>query len=504
MSGHVKAIKKILPILISLLLCSSFATAADDIFALEFDLDSRNTVDSTRQDFYRPQYPVMASIPVFIADQYDRNFISTENDMFLAIRGDLNETQFIDIKERLYLLHYNNEDYYSRAVNSRKYREIDHELNLSFGIAAGDHDYFQLDFFNNYYDVPLFNQWQTRANRGSGLFCHEFSQRTCLNLEGSYEEREFENDFELNYREGQVKFEVVTYMRGHHKFVQLANSTRGERSFFENFPTGMAARKAVDYYTDWTRSPEDDDPRAKYKQVKTRGDLYLKFYGDAGTLERTRISNRSTNAGIGMELAYELSDDICLRIDDYYRKRDWRNESGVYFLYDHYSNRLSLSATWEFNTNLTQTVTFIDEVLENSNFSQENMRINLLKYEGLYAKGRSRGSLRFEGQRRRYDENRLFYPDEDELKIAAAYEYLLTEQVKFRLRSEYIDKDYLEFEDLLWSSYQRNVWRAGVEKLLSRNHSLEIAYQENSERHKNFNTNNIEEKSLNFSWLMSF
>lgn len=478
--------------------------AADDVFSLEFDLDSRNTVDSTRKDFYRPDYAIMASMPQFISSQYDRNFISSENDMFLAIRGDLNEAHFFDVKERLYLLHYNNQDFYSRAVDSRKYKEIDHELNVTWGIAAGDHDYFQLDFFNNYYDASEFKAWQTRANRGSGMFCHEFSERTCLTLEGSYEEREFANDLDLNYREGQARFEVVTYIRGKRKFVQLANSVRGERSFFENFPNGMAARKAVDYYTDWTRSPLDDDPRAKYKAVKTRGDLYLRFYGDAATLERTRIDNRSSNAGVGILAAYELSDDIGLRLEDYYRKVDWRRETGVYYLYDHFSNRLSLSATYEYSPDLTQTICFIDEQIKNENSAAENLRINILRYEGLYAATKTRASIRLEGLRRRFAENRLFYPDEDELKAAAAYEYRFAEMMKFKLRSEYIDKDYLNFEDIIWSSYQRNIWRAAIEKELSRHHALEIAYQENSERHKNFSSNNIEEKSLNFSWLMNF
>ncbi len=478
--------------------------AADDVFMLEFDLDSRNTIDSTRKDYFRPQYQVLASMPEFIAEQYDRSFLSSENDMFIAVRGDLNETQFLDFKERIYFLHYGEEDYYSRAVNSRKIKEIDHEFNLTYGIAAGDHDYFQLDFFNNYYDVDEFSQWQTKANRGSGLFCHEFSEKTALSIQGAYEERQYDNDAEENFRTGQVNFEVLTYIRGHRKFKQLANSTRGNRSFFENFPNGMAARKAVDYYTDWTTSPLDDDPRAKYKAIKTRGDLYLRFYGEASTLERTRIDNRSTNAGIGLGAAYELSDDICLRIDDYYRKQDWRNESGVYFLYDNTANRLSLSATWEYNPELSQTISFIDEMLKNSNVAAENQRINILRYEGFYANGKTRGSLRCEGLRRRFDENRRFYPDEDEFKIAAAYEYMITEQLKFQLRSEYIDKDYLNFADDIWSSYRRNIWRGAVEKILSRNHSLEIAYQENSERHEDFNINNVEEKSLNLSWLMNF
>ncbi|GAB4277447.1 MAG: hypothetical protein Kow0029_20120 [Candidatus Rifleibacteriota bacterium] len=478
--------------------------SADDTFYLEFDLDSRNFADSTRKDWYLQTYQITATSPVFVPRQYDRNFVGTENDMFLALRGDLNETQFLDFKESLYLQHLNNEDYYARSVNSRKLKEIDHQFNLTYGIAAGDHDYFQLDFFNNYYDVPEFKQWQTRANKGSGLFCHEFSEKTCMSIEGAYEEREYENDADANFIEGRVEFEVLTFIRGQRKYIQLANSSRGNRSFFENFPNGLAAKKAVDFYTDWTISPDDDDPRAKYKAVKTRGDMYLRLSGEAYTLERTRINNRSNNVGIGLETAYELGEDVCLRLRDHYRKTDWRSESGVYFLYDHFMNTLSLAVTYDYNENISQTITFIDEYVKNINFALENYRTDTLKFEGFYAFGRSQASLSMAGIRKRFDENRTFYPDEDELKISAGYDYLITDGLKFRLRSEYVDKDYAKFEDLLWSSFKRNTWRAGVERILSKNHSLEIAYQENSERHKRFKENNLEEKSLNFSWLLRF
>lgn len=494
-------------LLILLLLLAGFlnqAKAADDVFSLEFDLDSRNTVDSTRKDFYLPKYQITASMPQFVSEQYDKSFISSENDLFLAIRGDLNETQFLDIKESLHLQHYNNEDYYSRAVNSRKLKEIDHQLNLTYGIAAGDHDYFQLDYFNNQYDVPEFDQWQMTANIGSGLFCHEFSEKTCLSIEGTYEEREYDNDPIANFTEGSVDFELTTFVRGRRKFIQLANSTRGNRSYFEKFPNGMAARKAVDYYTDWTTSPDDDDPRAKYKAVKTRGDLYLRFFGEAATRERTRLENRSTEAGLGVEAAYEMGNDVSVSFEEHYKKIDWRNESGVYFLYDHFVNTLSLAATYDYSENVSQTITFVNEYVKNANFSSENYDSNSLKFEGFYSFGRSLASVYMHGLRKRFDENRAFYPDEDEFKIAAAYDYLITEELKFRLRSEYIDKDYEEFEDYIWSSYSRNTWRAAVEKILSQNHSLEIAYQENSERHKVFQDNNLEEKSLNFSWLMRF
>jgi hypothetical protein len=487
-----------------LTLCLARARAADDVFYLDFYFDSRSSIDSTRKDYYEPEFSPTASSPQFVAQQYDRNFAISQTDMLLAIRGDLNEAQFFDVKEKLYWQHLNNEDYYARSFRSRKLKEIDHELNVTYGIAAGDHDYFQLDYFNNYYDVSLFEPWQSTANKGQGKFFHEFSERTALSIVGAYEERQYDQDLSQNFREGSVGFEVLTYIRGRSKYVPLANSARGKRSYFESFPNGLAARNAVDYYTDWTTNPDDNDPGARYKEVKTTGDLYLRLYADAATHERTELNNRSVNSGLGLELNYELAPDLALRLDDYYQRTDWRAETGVNFLFDNYSNRLSLSATFEYNDYLSQSVSFMNEMVKNINFSDEDYQLNQLSYEGFYARGKTRGSLLLAALRRRFDESRLLYPDEDEFKLAAGYDYLLIDQLRFILRGEFIDKDYIEFEDTLWSSYQRNSFRAAVEKIFSQRYSLEIAYQENTEKHKNFVHNNIEEKSLSLSWLTHF
>jgi hypothetical protein len=500
-------LRKFTIFLLSALLLVCFAKespAADDVFRLEFYSDSRKTIDSTRKDYYLAEPVDNASSPAFTRSQYDRNFISTQSDMFLTVRGDLNEGMFLDLKEKLFWQYYNNEDYYSQAINSKKLKQIDHEFNLTFGIAAGDYDYFQLDYFNNYYDTEWFEQWQIKSNKATGEFSHKFSERNILSISGGYEEREYPQDDIRNFRKGSVGLEFITFIKGSQRYIQLASSARGKRSYFENFPNGLSAAKAVKYYTDFTRHPDDDDPDAKYKIERSSGDMYLRFYGDAATKERTELSNRCVDSGLGLEVNYELSPELALRIDDYYRKIDWRNESQATFLFDHYLNRLKISADYEYSPNFAQSVAFINETTNNTNFSSENFNQNKLSYDAYYFSSRSRASISLAGLRKRFDENRVFYSDEDEMQFAAAYDYLITRNLKFLLRTWYIDKDCLNFESLYQSSYQRNSWRASLEKILSRHHSLEIAYQENSERHKQFTENNLDEKSLNFTWLSSF
>jgi hypothetical protein len=478
--------------------------AADDNFYLDFEFDSLNTFDSTRKDYNELLYDNTASAPRFVARQYDKSFLNTYNDMFLALRGDLNETQFLDIKETLGLVHYNEQDYYSRAKNGRKLKELDHELNVSYGIAVGDHDFFQLDYFNTYYDVAEFKEWQIRSNKATGLFCHDFSQKACFAVTGAYEEREYEFDPVSDYKEAEVGFELAGYISGKTRFVPVAASARGDRSYFENFPNGLSARKAVDYYTDWTKNPHDPDPRAKYQKIKTRGDLFLRLYADAHTQELTNLDNRSSGGGIGLEASYELAENLVFGLNNYYQKKDWKNESRANFLFDHYANVFSLSATWYSSENLQQTFRFIDEFVENDKFSDENYRTGILRYSGNYYAESSRLFINAQALRRRFDQNRSFYSDEDEISLSGGWHYNITDQILFKLRSEYIDTDYNNFENLYLASFIRTNWRAGIEKKLSQNHSLEVAYQENSENFDNFDGNNISEKSFNFSWLMHF
>ncbi|EKD84338.1 MAG: hypothetical protein ACD_39C00098G0003 [uncultured bacterium] len=480
------------------------ADGADDAFKLVFDYDSRSVIDSTRRDWYENVYDPATVTPLITERQYDRTFFGSRSDLMFAVEGDLNETHFLDIKERLNYLHYNKEDVLSRDYTSFKYRELDHYLNVTWGIAAGDHDYFQFDFHNHYLDMPELENYSFRSNAGSALMSHEFSQRTCFNLTGSYEEREFENDLDANYSEARGGFEIVSLIPGRHKYTAVANSTRGDRSYFAAFPNGMAARKAVDYYTHYVVNPRDDDPRAKYIRQKTRGDLFLKVFADLSARDRNRLDNSFDQAAGGFEAAYEIAEDLTLRLRDTYRRVNYQRESGAYFLNDYSANFLSLAADYDYTENMTQTFTFIDELQSHPTTGAEDFRINSLIYEGFYTYGRSRASLVLSGLRRRYEQKRLLYPDEDESRAMVAWDYLVTDTVKFRMKSEFINREFINFEDELYSSHNRNNWRVGVEKSLSQSNSLELAFQLGSEKHETFRQNNLEEKSLHFSWISHY
>lgn len=478
--------------------------AADDVFRFKFDYDSRSVIDSTRRDWNERIYSPDSTVPEYRKKQYDKTFIGGRSNMVLQVLGDLNETHFLDIKEYLNYRHYNSQELLSRDYSSFKYRELDHLLNVTWGIAAGDHDYFQFDFHNNILDIPELDFISYRSNRGSAQMTHEFSQRTCFSLMGNYEERQYDSDIDYNFREARAGFEIVSLLPGRHKYVAVANSTRGDRRYFQNFPNAMSAAKAVDYYTSYDVNPRDEDPRARYFKQKTRGDLFVKVIGDMGTRDFVKVGNRSNHAAATVEFAYEISDDMTLRLRDTYRKVDYRKESAAYFHHDYASNYLALAADYDYSTNMFQTLTFVHELFNHPAARQENYNTGSIIYEGMYEYGRSRASLELSGMQRRYSQNRENYPDQNEFKTGVGYDYLITDTVRFRLKSEFIKSEYLNNEDYLFSSNNRNTWRIAVEKSLSSSNSLEIAFQQNSEKHTDFSHNNLEEKSLHLSWISNF
>ena len=77
-------------------------------------------------------------------------------------------------------------------------------------------------------------------------------------------------------------------------------------------------------------------------------------------------------------------------------------------------------------------------------------------------------------------------------------------QLLLHLRDEWIDHDYHDFEDPLYSSFVRHTWRVAVEKVLSRSQGLELGYQYKRETHTLHPVNDQTEKSLFFSWLSHF
>ncbi len=473
-------------------------------FNFEFDYDSRSFVDSMRRDWSDYVYNPATSTPVFEKRQYDKTFVGSRNDLYFALKGDLSETHYLDIKENLHYRHYKDSEPLSRAYESFRYSELNHQLNVTWGMAAGDHDYVQLDYFNDVVDFADCKSFNYKAHRGRAQMTHEFSMRTAFSIYGDIEERRYDFDSEANFREGRAGFEIASRLPGHDRYVPVAASTRGDINYFAGFPGAMSAKRVIDHYTDYAVNPRDDDPRAKYRRERTRGELFLRAFGELSNRDYLNLSNKRTEIATGFEAAYDAAEDLTLRLRDTYRKSDFEKESLLNFHHDGFSNYLALAVDYFYSKAMTQTLTFTDEIQKFSAAAPENFRINAVTYDGTFTYGRSRASLTLGALRRRYEEKRRFYPDEDEWRALIGYDYLLTDTLRFRMKSEFVDRDYLDFEDYLYSTHRRNSWRVAVEKSFTSSTSLELAYQENNENYDLHTQNNLEEKSVGLSWISHF
>lgn len=498
-----EAVQRLL-LVTALLLQMAVVPLFADAIKFEFDYDSRSFIDSMRRDWTAYVYNTATTTPTFEKQQYDKNFMGGYSDLYMALKSDLNETHYLDIKENLYYRSYNDSEPLSRDVASFRYRELDHLLNVTWGIAAGDHDYAQFDYFNNILEVKDLESLNYKSHRGRAQLTHEFNMRTDFSLYGSFEEREYDFDIDSNFREGCAGFEIASRLPGHDRYVQVAASTRGDRDYFENFPGAMSAKNAVDYYTTYAKNPRDDDPQARYMRERRRGELYLRAFGELTNREYVKLDNKMGEVTAGFETAYDAAGDLTLRLRDTYRKTDFDRELPLYFQHDGHSNYLALAVDYYYSANMAQTITLSDELNKFVAAVSENFRINALTYEGFFTYGKSRASLVLGALRRRYDEKRVLYPDEDELRAILGYDYLITETLRFRMKSEFVDRDYLEFENYLYSTHSRNGWRVGVEKSFSSSNSLELAYQENNEKNDLHTQNNLEEKSIGLSWISHF
>lgn len=493
-----------LVLLAALLVCGCSELHAYTDFRVEFDYDSRWVADSLRKDYYEPVFNTATMTRDYTREQYDNTYFGGHSDMFFALRGDIGDLHFIDVKETLLYRHYNDQDSQSRDFSSQRIKELDHQLNVTWGIAVGQHDYFQLDFFNNVVEMPEFDAWNYRSNRAKGVFSHNFSDRTSMNIHGGYEERRYANDGDGDFSEGRVMFEVLTYVPSRYSYRPVANSARGNREYFESFPGAMRAEKAIDYYTDWTTNPRDDDPRAKYIVRRSRGDLYLRFFGEGAVKEHSSLDNRDNQIGLGFEAIYDMADNLRVLLREHNINREYRRQSNVFELNDNNMNNLSLALAYESSQNMTQTFSFYDQRYKFDRADENDYRDNSLVYEVLYSEGRNRASASLGGMQRRYSQPRLWYSDQDEMRFTGAYDYSITSGLLFKLKSEYVDTKYKQFQTFRCSDHKRNTWRLALERSFSRYNSIELAYQQNYERHQTFDENNIEEKSLSLGWLSNF
>lgn len=485
--------------------CLGTARAQEpDRFKLDFKYESRSSADSTRKDYYDLSYLPDSLDPVASPTSYDKTFISTVNDLNLALKWTFGGTHYFDIKEILHFQTYRPEDYNAYSLDSYKYQYLDHLLNLTYGMSFGEADTMQVDYYHNVYRIPIDNVWDYLSNMGRARFNHQINQYTSLGMEGSYEERDYPNDDTQDYQEGALVIDIANFLPERVRYTPVSNAARGDRTVFERVPTGLEHRQAMDYYTTWTRKPGEDEPEAKYLSKVTRGDLYLSLQGDFRTRKRTSLDNGYFQPTGIFKAKYDVLDNVQAQFEDTLYQRKHEKESDKYFLFDHASNRASLMITYEYDPRFTYYYTFSDEFYQHNTHEEQDYRIDSFIFETYYRYGRSAASLYLKEALTRYGEPRLYYCDSDEFQAIFGYDYPITPTFRLHLKDEWTDFDYQDFEDLIYSSYTRNTWRIALEKVLSTSQGLEIGYQSKREWHEIFTSNNVVEKSLFFSWLSHF
>ncbi len=481
-----------------------FAQVPDEKASFEGDARIKAFVESTRKDYFDAVYSFDNPVPQYVKKQYDKSFYGTDSDLSFALKTDLNDTCFLDLKESLYIRHYNKEDPYSLDYNSNKFNELDHNFRLTFGVAAGTYDYIQLDYINNIYDGGFFESLNYKSNKGRALLAHDFAERTCVAFSGSYEEREYNTDKILNYREGRAGVEVSCLLPVKNEYVQIANSSRGEKSTFERIPTGMTARNAVDYYTTYVRNPRDDDPTAKYVLNQVRGELYIRGFAEIAQRERTRLKNDCDEVTGGFETIYRTEDDIRVRLNEVYSDLDFERESNVNVLHDGFSNYTALTFDYDCTKDFSQSLTYSYEFHKYKRFKDENNKANSVTYESFYCGKNYRTSFLLGAVFREYYTAAPLMPDETERRAAFCCDYDIIDTLTFKFKAEYADLDYHDFEDEMFSNYKRKTWRIALEKGLGECLSFETAFECNTEKHKVFKQNNIEEKTVGVSLIGRF
>lgn len=477
---------------------------AADSFKFESRWESRSSADTTRKEYAEIGYPDLTLTPVTVPKEYDKNFISSINDLSLSLKGDLSANQFLDFKETAHFQGYTPEDFNSFSLESYKYKYLDHLFNLTYGISFGTSDAFQLDYFNNSYRIPIDNLWEYDSNMGKARFSHRINDHTGLSLEGGYEEREYLNDRASNYSEGAFVFDLSTFLPEKLRYRPIGNTVRGDRSTFEKMPTGLATRKAVDYYTTWTRRPDDEETGAKYLSDVERGALYLGFQADLRTRRRVNIDNGYFQPSGIFKATYDWSDRLKLHLEETYYQRKYDRESDLYYLYDYRSNKFTLGSTYQPDLRFTHVLSFSNEYYDHILRGDQDYQVNTARWETFYSYGRSAASLNLKGAMTRYGQPRAFYVDNDQFQAVFGYDYPITPKLLFHLKDEWVDTKYDTYENLYFSSSVRNTWRVALERILSKQQGLEIGYQDKRETHRVYNANDITEKSLFLSWLSHF
>lgn len=489
-------------ILVGLLICSS--GFAIDSVKFEGGFETYSFVESVKKDYFEAVYSPTAYSPDYVAKQYDKSFLSSANDINLKLKIDVNENVFTDFSERIYVRSYNTQDPLGLDYSSYRHDELDHEFNLRMGVNSGEHDYFQLDFFNSALALGDFEVLNYKANKGSAMFSHEFNKNGNLSILGSYEERKYDTDIARNYKESRVLLSFASVVPQKNKYKQVAASTRGSKEYFKTLPDSLKPVRAIEYYTDYEVNPHDSDPGAKYMRRQKSGEVVVKGFGEVAKGDLTELANDYRELIGGFEALYEAAEDMTVRISDTYRRTEYGRESMLNYLYDNSSNYIALTLDHDFSDRAAQSLTFSNERVAHKSAGEEDFRVNAVTYEGFYRFGQSVSSVMLGGARRRFDEVALNYVNENELRYRLGYDFYITESIRLRAKHEYVDSDYLSLETELYSSYKRRMTRAALEKTFTPYTALELAYQQSAEKHSTFTQNNTEEKVVGMSFRANF
>lgn len=481
-----------------------FGHEVEEPTSFEGNLDIKAFVESTRKDYFDTVYSYDSPIPKYEKKEYDKSFYGVDSDLSFTLKTDLSDTSFLDLKEDLYVRHYNEEDPMSLDYSSNKNNELDHNLKLTFGLCAGTYDYIQLSYINNINDGGDFESLNYKSNKGRAFIMHDFDERTCVAFTGSYEERKYDTDKVMNYKEGRFGFEVSSLLPGRYEYVQVPNSIRGEKETFMKVPGAMSARNAINYYTDYRKNPRDDDSTAKYVCNQTRGELYVRGFGEVAQRDRVNLKNDCDEVVGGFETIYKAEDNMRFRLNEVYTKQDFKNESNINNLHDGHSNYIGISVDYDCTKNFSQSLTYSNEIYRYDKASNEDNKANSVSYESFYCGKRYRTGFILGAVIRKFDTPEELKPDETERRVAFSYDYDIIDMLTFKLKAEYADLDYHSFEDDIFSNYKRKTWRVALEKGFTKAFSCEVAFQSNKEDHEVHTQNDIEEKTVGVSLIGRF
>lgn len=471
-----------------------------DPFTLDFRYAGKTMVDSSRKDFVARRWDPLTLAEIRQDRTSDDTFVAYLTDLTCTLHGDFSSGQFLDIAETLHYRTFRPEDIRTFANTSGKFSLLDHLLNVTYAFSVGDVDVIRLDYLHNLYRLPSDSIWNYLAHKGKARYLHQINPNAGLEMAGSYEEREFSNQRQLNYQEAALTLEYSSFFPEQTSYKQISSSLRGDRHTFEQTPNGMSTRNAVDYYTTWSKKPDQEDADAKYLRRILRGDLYLSLRGDYRVRRLTQADNTYAQPSALLGLTYDMSEQLRITLEDIYYRRKYDRESPFDFYFDHDSNKVSLCTRHESQSRYIYQFTFSNEWFRHRTGNNQDYKINTGLLESFYHFGRSAASLALRASVTRYGQPRLFFPDLDEYQAVFAYDYPMTPSFLFHLKNEWTDRNYDDFADDLYSSHVRNIWRVSAEKTLSPSQSLEVGYQSHRERHRVFTANNLTDKSLFFSW----